>query len=766
MSFNAKDMTQGGQIANMRFRMFGQIANIIFYVLFILFWVLCGLMLMYRLSWQTFVNGCVYWWCTTLGPMRDIIRSQPVYTIQYYGQSLEYTSEQILADKYTVWCGEQLWTGFAFAAVVSLVICIVTFFIASWVLGRQGKQQSEDENTGGRQLSDKPKEVARQMKRDGVASDIKIGDLPILKNSEIQNFCLHGTVGSGKSEVIRRLLNYVRARGDMAIIYDRSCEFVKSYYDPSLDKILNPLDSRCAAWDLWKECLTLPDFDNISNTLIPMGTKEDPFWQGSGRTIFAEGAYLMREDDDRSYEKLVDTMLSIKIDKLRAYLQNTPAANLVEEKIEKTAISIRAVLTNYVKAIRYLQGIEKNGEPFTIRDWMRGVREDRPNGWLFISSNADTHASLKPVISMWLSIAIRGLLAMGENRNRRVWIFADELPTLHKLPDLVEILPEARKFGGCYVFGIQSYAQLEDIYGVKPAATLFDVMNTRAFFRSPSKEIAEFAAGEIGEKEILKASEQYSYGADPVRDGVSTGKEKERETLVSYSDIQTLPDLSCYVTLPGPYPAVKLALKYKPRPKIAEGFIPRTLDARVDARLSALLEAREAEGSLARALFTPDAPASGPDDAGSHAGEQPEPVSQPAPAVMTVTPAPVKSPPTTKRPAAEPSARTAEPPVLPVTPIPLLKPKAAAAAATASSAGTPAAAAGGTEQVLAQQSAEQGQAMLPAGMNEDGVIEDMQAYDAWADEQTQRDMQRREEVNINHSHRHDEQDDLEIGGNF
>jgi hypothetical protein len=56
----------------------------------------------------------------------------------------------------------------------------------------------------------------------------------------------------------------------------------------------------------------------------------------------------------------------------------------------------------------------------------------------------------------------------------------------------------------------------------------------------------------------------------------------------------------------------------------------------------------------------------------------------------------------------------------------LIKPKAAAAAAaaaTASSAGTPAAAAGGTEQELAQQSAEQGQDMLPAGMNEDGVIE-------------------------------------------
>lgn len=474
----------------------------------------------------------------------------------------------------------------------------------------------------------------------------------------------------------------------------------------------------------------------------------------------------MREDKDRSYEKLVDTMLSIKIDKLRAYLQNTPAANLVEEKIEKTAISIRAVLTNYVKAIRYLQGIEKNGEPFTIRDWMRGVREDQPNGWLFISSNADTHASLKPVISMWLSIAIRGLLAMGENRNRRVWIFADELPTLHKLPDLVEILPEARKFGGCYVFGIQSYAQLEDIYGVKPAATLFDVMNTRAFFRSPSKEIAEFAAGEIGEREYLKPSEQYSYGADPVRDGVSTGKEKERETLVSYSDIQTLPDLSCYVTLPGPYPAVKLALKYKPRPKIAEGFIQRRLDTRMDERLSAQLEAREAEGSHARMLFTPDEVAKDEGDTGN----SPEAIKPAGDRIPT----PVNATPSEKTPPAEASGNapvTPQPatPVMRVTTVPLTRPRpvvpASGATAVAAATDVSAVTSGGTAQELAQQPVEADQNMLPAGMNEDGVIEDMQAYDAWLEgEQIQRDMQRREEVNINHSR--SEQDDIEIGGNF
>lgn len=657
------------------------------------------------------------------GAMSRLIKSQPVYEIQYYGKTFRMNAAQVLHDKYMIWCGEQLWSAFVLATVVALVICLITFFVVSWILGRQGKQQSENEVTGGRQLTDNPKDVARMLKKDGKDSDIRIGDLPIIRDSEIQNFCLHGTVGAGKSEVIRRLANYARQRGDMVVIYDRSGEFVKSYYDPSIDKILNPLDARCAAWDLWKECLTQPDFDNTANTLIPMGTKEDPFWQGSGRTIFAEAAYLMRNDPNRSYSKLVDTLLSIKIEKLRTFLRNSPAANLVEEKIEKTAISIRAVLTNYVKAIRYLQGIEHNGESFTIRDWMRGVREDQKNGWLFISSNADTHASLKPVISMWLSIAIRGLLAMGENRNRRVWFFCDELPTLHKLPDLVEILPEARKFGGCYVFGIQSYAQLEDIYGEKAAATLFDVMNTRAFFRSPSHKIAEFAAGEIGEKEHLKASEQYSYGADPVRDGVSTGKDMERQTLVSYSDIQSLPDLTCYVTLPGPYPAVKLSLKYQARPKVAPEFIPRDINPEMENRLSAVLAAREAEGRQMASLFEPDVPevVSGEDVTQAEQPQQPQQPQQPvSPAINDKK--------------------------------------------SDSGVNVPA---GGIEQELKMKPEEEMEQQLPPGISESGEVVDMAAYEAWQQENhpdIQQQMQRREEVNIN-VHR-ERGEDVEPGDDF
>ncbi|MGF2656356.1 type IV conjugative transfer system coupling protein TraD [Serratia marcescens] len=709
MSFNAKDMTQGGQIAFMRLRMFTQIGNLIFYCLFIAFFLVAICTLLWRVSIQNLTNGLIYWWVWMVEGWPSISPSETLYHLDYYGKTLTYTAKQVLLDSYVSYCGQLIWREGIFACIVAAAACVTGFVVTVWILGRQGKQQSEDEITGGRTLTDNPAVVANMLKRDGMASDIIIDGLPLLKNSEVKNFCAMGSVGTGKSRLYRKLMDYARKRGDMVIVYDKSCDFVKDYYDPQHDKILNPQDARCVGWDLWSECLTLPDFENVADILIPMGSNEDPFWQGSARTIFVEAAYRMRNDEDRSYAKLLNTLLSIDLPRLRAYLEGTPAANLVDGKIEKTAISIRSVLTNYAKALRYMQGVEKLGAPFTIRDWMRGVKDNGKNGWLFLTSDSASHKALKPLISMWLSIASHSLLSMGENPDRRVWIFADELPTLHKLPDLVSIVPEARKFGGCFVLGFQTYSQLEDIYGVKAAATLFGVLRTRFLFSVPDRVGAEFAAGEVGEKEYRKASEQFSYGADPVRDGVSVGKDLERMQLVSYSDIQTLPDLCCYVTLPGPYPAVRLQMVYKKVRQVAHPYEPRKMDAAADGRLVSAIEMREAETGNIDVLFAA---------------------------------APILSASSENKPADAPvSVVSTGPTENPAGDVPVVS-----AAATAT---------GGQEAELKQKpapgddDAERGE--LPPGISGDGEVVDIAQYETWQAQQQamgQQAMQRREETNI------------------
>jgi type IV secretory pathway TraG/TraD family ATPase VirD4 len=163
----------------------------------------------------------------------------------------------------------------------------------------------------------------------------------------------------------------------------------------------------------------------------------------------------MSTDPDRSIEKFLKTLLSLSMKSLREYLANTPSANLVEEKIEKTAISIRSVVTNYAKSLRYLQGLDDGTRsPFTIRNWM--TSEEYRHSWLFISTQARHRKSVRPLISMWVSLATLYLQSMGENSDRRVWFIYDEIPSLQKIPDLPETLAEGRKFGGCFVLGAQN----------------------------------------------------------------------------------------------------------------------------------------------------------------------------------------------------------------------------------------------------------------------------------------------------------------------
>jgi len=605
MSFKGRDITQGGQVTFMRFRMFLQVNNVLFYYVFIGWPALLGFILYLRLNTQTFLNGLVYWWSHTLIPFGSIIRKPPIYPVRYYGNILYYTYDKILTDKYTVWCGITLRNEFILSGLFASIITFAVVMGVFWYIGRVGKKASEDEVTGGRILEDNPKVVARLMRRRGTASHIVIDGLPIVKDSEIQNFAMHGTVGTGKSTLMRKKLLHLREAGVPVIIYDKGNTFVEEFYDESIDIILNPMDRRCANWDMWAECQTLPDLEAVTETLIPMGNSGDPFWQGSARTIFAEGAEQMRGDKKRTYNSFLRTLLAIKLDKLRDFLAGTPASTLVDGSIEKTAISIRSVLTNYVKSLRYLQGIDREGKkPFTIREWMQGNSDKKRSGWLFITSNQRHHESLKPLISMWLGIASGHLLSLHENRYRRVWFFYDELPSLHKLPDLPYIIAEARKYGGCFVLGFQSYAQLEETYGPKFAAAIYDLLNTKFFFRSPSAAIAKFVEEDIGQTVRRRFSEQTSFGTDEVRDGISYGKDEERVSIVSYSDVQGLEDLQCFVTLPGKYPVVRLTLKYQPLPKVAEGILERDVKTSLDPEIEQEISQQESsERQAARKLF-------------------------------------------------------------------------------------------------------------------------------------------------------------------
>ena len=68
--------------------------------------------------------------------------------------------------------------------------------------------------------------------------------------------------------------------------------------------------------------------------------------------------------------------------------------------------------------------------------------------------------------------------------------------------------------------------------------------------------------------------------------------------------------------------AVKMALKYQQRPKVAPEFIPRTIDGKAEERLNAALAAREHESRSIAMLFEPDADVIAPEGGAENAGQQ------------------------------------------------------------------------------------------------------------------------------------------------
>lgn len=570
--------TRGGQILFHNLRMFVQVNAVLIrwtcYGVLALTAILCFLFL----GQETLAGAYQYW----INQAVSLVKP-PSHVVHTEWQGVTYTSTlgQQLQNAVLIQANEQflLWTQIYF--LISATMGFIFLMLAMFYFKRTGDEQTEDYFIRGMEKGT-PEELAKALKKAKKRSEFKFDGLHIFKkNFEVQHLLIDGTTGAGKSVALRKLLTQIRAKGDKAIIYDKGCTFVSKFYDPKRDVILNPFDERCAFWDIWCDAKEASDFENMASALIPMHGEGDPFWVQSARTILSSTAFkLMGENEKtRTTERLLELMLTSELESLSEYLKGTESASLVSDKIQKTAISIKSVLAAYIKSLRFLENLDARNENgklvrrrFSIRDW---VKDDSQKGFLFLSSNAQQHASLRPLISMWLSIASTAILEMQENPDRRIWVIMDEAASLHKLPELGETIAEVRKFGGCYVIGFQSFAQLKKIYGDNAAKEIFDLLNTRLYFRSPSREMAKISSADLGDQEVDISREQYSYGAHELRDGVSLGHNTITRPIVMDSEIMQLEDLQFWLRTPGKYPVVQVDLVFDKMKSLCPPFIKR-----------------------------------------------------------------------------------------------------------------------------------------------------------------------------------------------
>lgn len=431
-------------------------------------------------------------------------------------------------------------------ALIPFSLVLLFFFL-------KGKQSKKKHHIKGNKLSSAWLTRCR-LKFARKASKIFIGPLPLVKGTETQHILITGGTGSGKTNCLYHLLDSIRAQKQRTIIIDTTGILTERYFREGKDLLLNPLNATSQLWHPWVECTDKTSYAAMAESFIPQSLSEsDNYWRTSARTVL--NCILEQLKDSQRNYILAEKVLREPLQELCEFLKGTKAASLIDMNSEKTAASIRSVLSNYLTCFEYL--IDTHA-PFSIRNWVQ--QENPQDEWLFISCKPNQRAALNPLISCWFSIAVRSLLELTPDFNRRLWFIIDELPTLNRLRDLEMLLAESRKYGGCGVLALQSPAQLESIYGQAITQTIMGNCSTKIVFTEQNPLNAVRIAEMFGEEEIKEYQKGLSYGANDIRDGVNLSQQVRNQLLITKTDIQFLPKNIAFIRLPENYPIVKVKL--------------------------------------------------------------------------------------------------------------------------------------------------------------------------------------------------------------
>ncbi|MFA0320395.1 type IV secretion system DNA-binding domain-containing protein [Vibrio sp. 10N.222.55.A3] len=391
------------------------------------------------------------------------------------------------------------------------------------------------------------------------------------------NIFAFGQHGSGKSVILKQLLQQIINANQQIIIYDEKREYTELFYDPKDTLLIAPWDKRSAHWDIAKDLKRDEDFELIAQRLIPANTK-DPMWSNGARAILAGVlAICNAENNDKwSWDDIAKTLSKDDFTLRILFEQHYIKAARYIEKNSKTTHGFMSTLLTDVSWLyslaKYWQKSSKKS--FSLRDWVNGNRPDIKK--IIIQSHPEFKEVGAPLCNSILGFITSLMLAKPDNHNTlQTWLIIDELGNLPKNDSLKEWLSLGRSKGCRFVGGTQSISQLHDKYGEHDTNTLLNLFATVIALRcgAPGGE-AEYAANCFGEAIYERPSSgSTKMGASAI------SWQREISQLVTASDLVHLPQsndngVTGYIASSGWNSVFQLQWPYPKLDKQAPSHIP------------------------------------------------------------------------------------------------------------------------------------------------------------------------------------------------
>ena len=452
---------------------------------------------------------------------------------------------------------------------IALLTCGIYLFYPFVIryFGRRARRQSEPKYVRGARLihhRDFKKRIGR--------GDLPFGAFRLPRDEEIKHvFCI-GRPGTGKTVLLSQIVERLRERNEKAVIYDFKGDYVSKFFGAKRDLIINPLDVRCIGWSVFNEIKTILDVNSVSQSLIPPVYSGESFWSEAARAVFAGILHYCWQSNLRSNRDIWNGVTAPG-KSIHDWLENTTGGErglrFIEDASSKQALSVFSTMMQYTSAFEFMA---RNDGAFSITEWL----SDRTPGFIFVVNRSDVKDTLKPILSLFIDLLGKKLLAMPDDLTRRIFFILDEFGTLQRLSSIKDLLIASRSKGGACLLGIQDMGQLNKIYTEQAANTVVNACGTSVMFSVADPETADYLSRKIGDTEFEVTEESYSAGIKDGRDGVSWAKRNKTERLLLTSQLMNLPDLHAYVKIPNIPEITETTLTYKSYPAKTEPFLIRS----------------------------------------------------------------------------------------------------------------------------------------------------------------------------------------------
>ena len=391
---------------------------------------------------------------------------------------------------------------------------------------------------------------------------LHIGSVAMPANLETRHMAMIGTTGSGKTTALRQLLDGIEARGEPALVYDTSGEFIANYYQPERgDVILNPFDARCAFWSPFAEIGHPADADRIAHQLITeTGQHDSDVWLDTSRILVANMIRALWRDGNGTLPALLDALQDRTKDDLKVWLAGSSSARTFADDADRATGSVLFMLSKAANLIQFLRADNSGGAPFAFRDFIHGL--DQRTGakpWIFVPRKEDYFEASKPLLACWLECAASAVLGLSPSPDRRIWFVLDELADLPRVDNLARLLPEGRKFGAAAILTFQAVGQMRHRYGPQIAESMLGCCNTKLFLQTIDAETRSWASHTIGECEVEIHTMTDALAEGGERPRTTLSKTRKMRPAVLESELR-LPKFEGFLLFPDGFPVARIKL--------------------------------------------------------------------------------------------------------------------------------------------------------------------------------------------------------------